>query len=276
LELQGAWTTGYDGQVVTGVRFTGQVNLKHLNVIFQSCIFEFGPPITETPPTQTDMKPLVKAWNAGTSAQFYDCEFFPSVQSVRSAVGIQGHDYEAYRCKFHGTVDGAMATNQNVKIWQSWIYDLPYYDFDPWQTDGSHNDGIQCQGGGAGFDFSYCLIQMGYKATSGIIVTQDVANVTGLTVHHNWVQSVWDGPQATACAVGLNIAETKSLGAMTNVDITDNRISHHSKFKSNHAALIKSNTYDIATITGNVELLVGPDGRPLVQGSTTPAKITRS
>lgn len=275
LEYRGTWSSTADNQVVTGVRFGGMVTLRHAGPIFRNCIFEYGPPVPD-PGTTADTKPLVSAFHPNVvDAQFYDCEFYPTVRSVFAAIGLQGRRFAAYRCRFHGTVDGLQVMYSDGIVRACLLDDFPHYDADPWQTNGSHNDAIQCEGGGGGFDFSYNAIFMGEKTTSGIIVTQNLGVVTGLLIHHNWIISTHTGPQSERAGVGINLTQ-KTLGAMSGVVITDNRISAPSTWKANTCALIDYPTYDAATITGNREVLFDDAGWPRVEASSTPAKITRN
>ena len=68
--------------------------------------------------------------------------------------GIGGNNFTARRVNISGTTDGIRARAKNltngacnVHIEDPWIHDLIWWANDPQQTDGSHCDGIQYEGG---------------------------------------------------------------------------------------------------------------------------------
>ncbi|MGW9402467.1 right-handed parallel beta-helix repeat-containing protein [Arthrobacter sp. NPDC055585] len=68
--------------------------------------------------------------------------------------GITGHDYTAVRNNISGTNDGLGIFNRpggpvaaNVVAEGNYIHSLTYFDYSPVHRDGTHNDGIQVQGG---------------------------------------------------------------------------------------------------------------------------------
>lgn len=237
-----AFTTPADNMTYENMDFQQKVVVNKSGVTFKNCYFRGGDP--------TVSSPLVQAWTSvATQTKFYDCTFAPNNPVVYHKGGIQTTDCELHRCDIYSTVDGVKTQYGDVEVYGCWIHDLPRYEFDPEQTDGSHNDGIQCEGGGGNHIFRGNRIEVGYKATSGIIVTQNVGNLTGIIIDKNWITSTVLG-SAPGPGAGLNFTE-KGLGAMTNVVITNNKFSDANTWKNNKVAFIDSNTYDLATISNN-------------------------
>lgn len=145
-----------------------------------------------------------------------DCTIKPRVEA-NGRNGIQGRQYEAYRCDISGTVDGCgifstiAGRNADVTLLGNYIHDLVYIYPDlitTSHTDGTHNDCVQYQGGrgvwvmgnrlkatahalaGTGSNPSKpWLIGTGHANGAGIIVqrnTGDAPNLT-VTVEKNWL-----------------------------------------------------------------------------------------
>lgn len=87
-----------------------------------------------------------------------DCTITP--RDPRNRDCIVGHNWSAYRCNLSAGIDGAgifttSGTNADVVMMGNWTHDLSYVYPDyrngvsgaTWHTDGSHNDGVQMQGG---------------------------------------------------------------------------------------------------------------------------------
>jgi hypothetical protein len=241
----GNLTTSASGQVIENLDITGRLIINHGGVVVRNCTIAGGTP----PSYATDNSyGSVKAFNAvSPKTTFYDCTIYSSVASVDASAGIQGRDFDLYRCNIYGVVDGARTQYGNVGIYQCWIHDLPWYSVDPRQTSGgSHNDGIQCEGGGNNYVIRGNSIEMGGSTNAALMITQNVGNITGLIIDKNWLYSVVGGSWT-----GINLSE-KGLGAATGVQITNNRFSDLGTWRHNKHALIDSNTYDVATISGNV------------------------
>lgn len=257
----GNLTTTTAGQVIENLRITGKLTIKHANVTVRNCLLE-GLTAGATSPSYSSIT-AYDALSPGTNV--YDCTIRGEVDSVYSANGMQGRDINLYRCDISGLVDGVGAQRSNVGVYGCWIHDLRWFSWSPYHSDGTHNDGIQLHGGGSNFTFRGNSIEVGYKGTSCIIVTQDLGACSNVTIDKNWFISTWP-TRSEACATAVNISQTgASTAPMTGVSITDNRFSALTTWRVNHAALIDRGTYDIATITGNV-----------YDGTSTPAKITRN
>lgn len=264
-------TTGH-GQLVENLDITGRIKIRHNGTTFKNCRAQGGLPNGEAG------FGTVEAFQARTSpTRFYDCTFISnpatnpavaSLQTRNAATGIQGQDFELYRCDISGGVDGVGAQIRNVTIKGCKIHGLVWYPDAHSGNTPSHNDGIQVHGGTT-FTIVGNSIEVGQeglakKHTSAIIVTQDSAATSNVVIDKNWLYSL----ATQGCAVGINITQTGTYGpgAYTGtVQITNNRFSALTTWESNHAALIDRNTYDIATISGNVYDETG-----------LPAKVTRA
>lgn len=264
-------TTSHD-QVVENIDITGRVKVRHNGVTFKNVRGQGGLPNGEASYGSVD------AFQARTSpTKFYDCTFIanpvtnPAVANLQdrnSANSIQGQDFEMYRCDLSGSNDGIGAQRRNVVVKGCRIHGLTWFADGWFGNTPTHNDGIQVHGG-TGFTFVGNSIEVGQYGstqnhTSGIIATQDVAATADLVIDKNWIISLTTG----GTSVGINISQTGSFGpgAYTGtVQITNNRFSALSTWKANHAALIDRNTYDMATISGNVYDETG-----------LPAKVTRA
>lgn len=250
---EGDYITTADNEVIDSLRITGQLQLKHGGCVVTNCLIEGG-----VPDPYPAAFPLVAALVAVTPVNsMYDCTLSASSLEVDSSNGIQCKDINLYRCEITGTVDGMGIHERNVGLYGCWIHDLPWYAYDPWQTDGSHNDGVQIH-----FGTNYTLrgnsIEMGANATTCVGIFAGVGPISNVTLDKNWLISTGDA------VVGLNIAE-KTNGTMTGMVITDNRFSDPSTWRYGIAGLVDAGTYDAATISGNV---YDSDG-------VTPANIVR-
>jgi hypothetical protein len=122
--------------------------------------------------------------------------------------GIVGHDYTARRNHIYHTNDGLGIFNRpggpataNVVAEANYIHDLTYWSNDPAHSDGTHNDGIQVQGGqnirltgnnvvgtivtGAGSAPS----PRGTHGGTAIMLQQNVAKLANVVVNKNWVDN---------------------------------------------------------------------------------------
>lgn len=237
-----AFTTPTANTTYENMDFQQKVVVNKSGVTFKNCYFRGGSP--------TSSIPLVQAWTSiAVRTKFYDCTFATTSPVVYHGSGVQATDCEIYRCDISGSVDGIKTQYGDVEIYGCWIHDLPWYSYDPAQSDGSHNDCVQCEGGGGNYIVRGNLFEPGYHSTSGMLVTQNVGNLTGLVIDKNWFISTTLG-SAPGPGAALNFSE-KGLGAMTNVYITNNKFSDANTWKFSKVALIDSNTYDIATMSNN-------------------------
>lgn len=242
-------TTGHF-QVFRNLRITGRTKLRHNGCKFYNCLHEGGEPVGSDYGTVEVYQPRT------VPTEFWDCTFRASVQTKGSGNAIQGRDFNMHRCVAEGSQDGVGAQFSNVGIYGSVIRNCRWY-VDGWHNGTpSHNDGVQVHGG-SNFTLLGNSIEMGQPGiapgdhNAAVMVTQDVAATSNLTIDRNWIYSIGTG----WCQVGLNISQTGSFGpgAYTGyVRITNNRFSPASTWITGRAGLIDSATKAMATLSGNV------------------------
>lgn len=209
--------------------FYGDIEVKAANNIFINCYFYGG---LDHPKAQRGCVYL-QGNNNHNGAEFYDCTFrarFPSW--FRDC--IIGNSYKLFRCDLSNTTDGAGAYsapggggNCDVEIYGCYIHDLIWWRQDPAQTDGSHNDCIQFQGGshfiakGNNLE-GYCITAEGSTDTnkriapngkcyigSGIIINQTTHIASDILIEDNWFYGCYSQLQLNRNGIG---ALTLALG----------------------------------------------------------------
>ena len=126
--------------------------------------------------------------------------------------GIVGHEYTARYNHISRTNDGlgifnkpGGSVNANVTAEYNYIHDLTHWNHDPAHSDGTHNDGIQVQGG-QNITIRYNNVvgsvvagdglgTYGTHAGSALIVNQNVAKIANMVVDSNW----FDRGQNSVC-----------------------------------------------------------------------------
>lgn len=122
--------------------------------------------------------------------------------------GIKGHDLTARRNLITGTTDGMGIFNRpggspaaNVTAEANYIHSLTYFDYSSAHSDGTHNDGIQVQGGSniriAGNTIvANAVVGSGSRpgkyapsAGLGIMLQQNVSKLSNVVVERNWVDN---------------------------------------------------------------------------------------
>ena len=257
----GGITTTQAGQVFQNLLINGPVVIKHPGVQFINCHIKAG-----LSPASDPSYAAIKCYDALTSpAKIIDCTIESVPTSNLSSCGVQGRDVEVIRCNIFGSIDGVMSTNYNVRIISCWIHDLPKHPVVATHKDGSHNDGVQAQGGN-NVEIIGNYIVLGYKNNAGVMATQDVTKVNGLVIDRNWFSSI-EPTKENQTPVAINITQT-AKGAMAGVKVTNNVFSLPATWRLDRAALIDSGTYDAMVAAGTLVGNVYEDG--------TPARITRN
>lgn len=259
-EVASNYTTLGPNEVIENKWFHGKLTIKHPNTIVRNCLFTAD----NAGPSSPSYASITAYDDVSSSTLVYDCTFESSTGTVYAKNGIQGRDISVFRCDISGYVDGIGLQGENGRVEGCWIHDLVWFAWDPAQSDGSHNDGIQIHNG-TNHVVRGNSIEMGYETTSCVLVAQDGGVATSnVTIDRNWFISTWP-TKASACAVGVNISASGLGTAMTGMVLTDNQFSAYGLFSSNHSALITGTTYDLPpTVSGNVNV-----------GTATAAKITR-
>ena len=253
----GNFTTGYDGQVVTGLRITGNVRLKHAGVEFHNCLIE-GLTAPTTPISYGSVLGYGTYYVAGDARTFTDCTI-TGVPTVYSQNGFQGGNVEFLRCDIYGMTDGAGFMLGDCSMTACWVHDLPHYETDPWHTDGTHNDAIQVHGG-SNYSIVGCRFDVGSKGTSALLIKSVSGGggaITNLEVDRSWFFQTHD-PVADGTAIAINLIDDGT--AMTGISFTDNVFDVPTRWRINdgdddatRVALVSAATRAVATWTGNVD-----------------------
>lgn len=202
---QGDITVVEPGTVLDGLDVHGRIDIRAENVTIRNTRVRGSGNATFT-------TGLITCYHARcVNALVEDTTLIPDSPSYWFN-GIHGHDYTARRVRVAHVVDGFQVHNVhngggpvNVVIEASHCSDLAYFAADPNQGGGpSHNDCIQIQGGSnitirgntlvsrmatTVADQSYDDVNRG----SGVMVTPNVAPVTGAVIEKNWI----DGGEAS-------------------------------------------------------------------------------
>ena len=206
-----------DGTVLENLDIYGDIKVRARNVIIRNCRLRGGKHI---PGSNTG---IVDA-NSGSCYNLLveDCTIIPDRPSYYRD-GIVGHEYTARRNRIKRTNDGLGIFNKpggsvyaNVTAEGNYINELTYWSNDPAHSDGTHNDGIQVQGGenirivgntvvgsivtGAGSAPS----PRGTHGGCTIMLQQNVAKLRNVLVEKNWVD---DGQTSINIAVGSKYSD---------------------------------------------------------------------
>ncbi|TKV61704.1 hypothetical protein FDO65_09180 [Nakamurella flava] len=117
--------------------------------------------------------------------------------------GIVGHEFTARGNHISRTNDGIGIFNRpggawqaNVRVTGNYIHDLTHWNYDPAHANGTHNDGIEIQGGQniyiAGNNIVGSVVagdglgQYGLHGGAALLVTQNVTQVNNLVIEKNW------------------------------------------------------------------------------------------
>lgn len=189
--------------------------------------------------------PFVRLYQTGvTGTVLEDCTISPD--SANREVGqnaVQGFGFTARRCQVTGVVDGFVLMNGDPVIIEAcYVNNLIYYAVDPAQTDGSHNDCVQVEGG-IGHTILGCYFVAPDENNAAIQVTQNDGLTQQLVISKNWMGG---GRAAT-----LNLAE-KAQGAI-GVSITDNVFLGNNGTASHWDIISDSLTRDSWTYSGNTK-----------------------
>lgn len=244
--------------------FEGRVSVTSAGrKYFRNCKF-FG---ASGPATEQG---LLHVTNASVSNVIVeDCDFIPSTPTAYFS-GILGHHFTARRCKIRHCVDGIGVYNTaaptavlGVLVEMCYIVDHSWFATAPGQTDGSHTDGCQIQGGagmilrGNYFGGTHDptvgdspwsrLSDPSYRSVSALMVTPNVGAVTAMNVERNWF-----GGGEICCNL------TKSTNAGNNLgSLLDNRFDRN-QYYATHTIDIRTGAY--YTASGNV---YDDDGTPV-------------
>ncbi len=193
------------GKVIQNLDIYGRVLIRAANVVVKNCRIRG----TNSPSSNTGLVDCNHKYVK--NALIERCLLKPDRATVW-LTGVIGKEYTARWNNVYNVVDGFGAYNissrtspTNVRIESNYIHDLSYFSSDPNHGGGpTHNDCIQIQGGSnvviVGNNIQ-CFMSttagtQNYPARNigqGIVVTPNVAPVTGSTISYNWL----DGGKAS-------------------------------------------------------------------------------
>lgn len=237
---QGALTVTTSGtQTWNNVDFHGDVIIQASGLkYFKNCRFYGG--------TTTSNTGCVDCRHVNVSnVVLEDCQMIPATPSLWYD-GVIGHHYTMTRCNVQNVVDGAGVYNNNsghetdptgVVIQMCRFSNFGWWNPDPNQTDGSHSDGTQMQGGdgtqilGNSYE-GYFNTSIGnspwgrhtddtqHRNLSGLMFTPNVGAITNTVVDKNW----FDGSE-----IMVNAASSANGGHNLGT-FTNNRFGKNSYF----------------------------------------------
>lgn len=209
-----------DGTVLDGLDIYGDIKVRAKNVVIRNSRLHGGKHI---PGSNTG---IIDANSANVSNLLVEDNTIIPDRPSYYRDGIVGHDYTAKRNHIANSNDGLGIFNRpggpvqaNVTAEGNYIHSLTYWSNDPAHSDGTHNDGIQVQGGEniriAGNNVVANAVTgagsapnpRGTHAGIGIMLQQNVAKLANVVVEGNWVD---DGQTS------INIAN----GKYSNITVT--------------------------------------------------------
>lgn len=191
-----------DGTVLDGLEIWGDIKVRAANVTIKNSRLHGG---TATPKANTGVIDANDSRVKNLVVQ--DSTITPQSPSYYRD-GIVGHDYSSLRNHISRTNDGLGIFNRpggpaaaNVTAKGNYIHGLTFWSNDPAHKDGTHNDGIQVQGGEniliSGNRVVGDLVAgngsanpvRGLYATTGMLVQQNTAKLQNVIVEQNFIDS---------------------------------------------------------------------------------------
>lgn len=136
------------GTIVQNLDLQGKVIIKAANVTVRRCRIKGIAGGDQGADGLVDCR---DAAAIGTLVE--DCELAPTTPSYMWN-SVMGHDVTVRRCNMYGTTDSVGIYNTNAPgqpitsvVEDSYMHDYVWWANDPYQTDGTHNDGLEIQGG---------------------------------------------------------------------------------------------------------------------------------
>lgn len=209
----GPTTITADGTVIENKEVFSDLKIQAKNVTIRNSKLRGSKTVTTSQTAIIDANhPKVE------NLRIIDCEIVAD-RPQPGRDGIIGHHFYAYRNRIHGTNDGigiynnpSVGDSAGVAAYGNWIYDLVYWKPDPLvasHPDGTHNDGIQVQGG-----FNIDILGNRLQATShlgddrpfGGVLSDDNSDKPGIFTQSN-------GPHANGSAIIIQANGGRKLDA---------------------------------------------------------------
>lgn len=216
-----------DGTILDGLDIYGDIKVRAKNVTIKNSRLHGG---NHIPRSNTGIVDATSA--AVVNLVVQDSTLIPDHPSYYRD-GIVGHDYTAKRNHIQRTNDGLGIFNRpngpaaaNVTAEGNYIHSLTYFSYDPAHTDGTHNDGIQVQGGENIRIIGNNIVAnsqpgtgsapnpRGTSAGLGIMLQQNVAKLSNVVVDSNWVDNG---------STSINIDHGKKYSNIT-VTVSNNKL----------------------------------------------------
>lgn len=191
-----------DGTVLDGLEIWGDIKVRAANVTIKNSRLHGG---KVTPKSSTGIIDSNDARVKNLVVQ--DNTIIPQFPSYYRD-GIIGHDYTALRNHITKTSDGLGIFNRpggpaaaNVTAKGNYIHTLTFFTKDPAHSDGTHNDGIQIQGGEniliSGNQINGNVVAgagsagpaRGLYGTTAMLLQQNVAKLKNVVVENNYIDS---------------------------------------------------------------------------------------
>lgn len=202
----GPLTITVDGTVIDGRAVYGDLRVQARNVIIRNSYLHCGSQIPSGNSGCIDAN-SPNVYNLLVT----NCTIIPDHPSYYRD-GIVGHEFTSRANHISRSNDGigifnrpGGSTRANVTVEGNYIHELTHWNHDPAHTDGTHNDGIEIQGGENVAIRNNTIIDtvvagdgLGRYGTHGgaaLMVTQNVAKIATLVVDGNW----FDNGQNSVC-----------------------------------------------------------------------------
>lgn len=209
--------------------FWGDVTIAAPNLVFRNCYFHGG---TVVPSGNRGCVTLNGNGNHA-NAQFFDCTASAQSPSYYRD-GWVGNNYTATRCRAFNVNDGFGAFSVpggpgdcNVELYGCYSHDLVFWSQDPAHSDGTHNDGIQYQGGTHFRAIACHVIGRNVDATGSVSANpkNPYTNGNGIVINQNTAPAsdvLIDQCQFEMCAVQLNLNRGSTYASL-NVSLGANK-----------------------------------------------------
>jgi hypothetical protein len=205
-DYTGPLTITTDGTVIDGKAVYGDLRIQARNVTIRNSYLHCGKDIPAGNTGCVDAN-SAKVFNLTVENTTINPDY-PSYYRD----GIVGHEFTSRRNHITRTNDGLGIFNRpggpaqaNVTAEGNYIHDLTHWNYDPAHSDGTHNDGIQIQGGenivirGNNVVGSVVagdgLGAFGTHGGAALLAQQNVAKLANVVIENNW----FDDAQNSVC-----------------------------------------------------------------------------
>lgn len=242
----GALSTTHDGQVIRGLKITGDLDIQHANVVVEDCELLSG---FELDARSDPSRSVLVRWCTLGNLNGVRLEGNP--QKTNHANGYA--NYTVYRCEVYGFTDFFFLWGSNVRIVENWMHSLAWHQHDasqpPYDGSGdSHCDAVQFQVGGGRGPINGTIIQGNHYELWQFDIE------AGQKVGDNWgvLSNSVEGPGSRATS-GLAIIQNRGdqNGPVSNTTIRGNFIG------GNYSHLLYNQAISGETVAPTNTVIVG-------------------